>query len=396
MQGERVTNSINSASVRPQMRQGKKDPSGNHPISCKSITEGPCCAEWEVDMDFWWQNHPDWEWSSMDAYHQCFTPFRDPRKAEYIQKVHSVQWNMNCSLVRAAHQISSGFSASIGTQVKSFYSAFTAGLPYSPSKHWVGARWIYSWFGNYTVCNTTDLQCYFLPITNCKPRIGQHDAVEHRDSPSFDQDMLKWYLTRPKQWLRHRIYRYMVANFNSTILPTPCTVFHVRRADITREKSVRTYVRVQEYLRASNLTGGENILLLTDSSAAIEEAEILHPNYNWMYIKRKRFSANEGGWESHIPSGDPVNEVVAILTELTLAEQCDQLVHTLSSFSNEILSSMTRHGKQVKKVKVSFPEINGSLPYKPAEKKKIADAFMESLNADIQKARISLNITKTY
>jgi len=99
-------------------------------------------------------------------------------------------------------------------------------------------------------------------------------------------------------------------------------------------------VRLQEYFRASNLTEGENIFLMTDSATAIEEAEFLHPNYNWLYVQRKRFDTFEGGWESHIPSQDPVAEIVAILSKLTLSEQCYQIVHMSSSFSDEIFSYM--------------------------------------------------------
>jgi hypothetical protein len=163
--------------------------------------------EWEFDMDNFWHDHPGWEWSFMNESHQCFSLIQDPRKVEYIQKLHRVQWDGNCSLVRAAHQISSGFTASIGTQMASFYAALMDGVPYCPSKHWEGAKWIYAWYNNYTVCDT-DLQCYFLPITKCQPKIGQHDAGKR--APSFDKDMLKWYLTRPKQWLRRRIYEYII------------------------------------------------------------------------------------------------------------------------------------------------------------------------------------------
>lgn len=363
-------------------------------IQCISYLEGPCCMEWEFDMDDFWHDHPGWEWSFMNKSHQCFSLIQDPRKVEYIQKLHSVQWDGNCSLVRGAFQISSGFTASIGTQLKSFYAAFKDGVPYSPSKHWEGAKWLYAWHGNYTVCDTADLKCYFLPITKCQSRIGQNDAGKH--IPSFDKEMLKWYLTRPKQWLRRQIYEYIFSNFNSTTLPYPCTLFHVRRGDLVHEKGTRSYVRLQEYFRASNLTEGENIFLMTDSATAIEEAEFLHPNYNWLYVKRKRFNGYEGGWENHLPSQDPVAEIVAILSELMLSEQCYQIVHTSSSFSSEIYSYMTRHGKEIKRIHVSYQAINGSLPTAPAEKKMLANSFMHSLITDIQSAKQRMNLTKVH
>ena len=76
------------------------------------------------------------------------------------------------SMGHGAFQISSGLTTSIGTQIKSFYAAFKDGVPYSPSKHWEGAKWHYAWHGHYTVCHTADLKCYFLPITKCQSRIG--------------------------------------------------------------------------------------------------------------------------------------------------------------------------------------------------------------------------------
>jgi len=56
--------------------------------------------EWEFDMDDFWHDHPGWEWSFMNKSHQCFSLIQDPRKVEYIQKLHSVQWDENCSLAK--------------------------------------------------------------------------------------------------------------------------------------------------------------------------------------------------------------------------------------------------------------------------------------------------------
>jgi Uri superfamily endonuclease len=123
---------------------------------------------------------------------------------------------------------------------------------------------------------------------------------------------------------------------------------------------------------------------MTDSATAIEEAEILHPNYNCLYVKRKRFDGYEGGWESHLAFQDPVAEIVVIVSELMLPEQLYQIVHTSSAFSDEIYSYMTRHRKEIKRIHVSYLAKIGSLPTAPAQKKMLENSFMQTLITDIQ------------
>lgn len=46
---------------------------------------------------------------------------------------------------------------------------------------------------------------------------------------------------------------------------------------------------------------------------AIDEALEFYPNFRWKYFQRKRARGTSKGWEDHLPSGDPVTEVITIL-----------------------------------------------------------------------------------
>jgi hypothetical protein len=54
-------------------------------------------------------------------------------------------------------------------------------------------------------------------------------------------------------------------------------------------------------------------------------------------MDRPRVNMSFGGFDGHIPSGDPAFDVVAIFAEVKAAAQCRKLVHGNSGFVNEIL-----------------------------------------------------------
>ena len=83
----------------------------------------------------------------------------------------------------------------------------------------------------------------------------------------------------------------------------------------------RRYHAIEEYMRQENNVT-INVLLLTDDENAVEEALHLFPGHKWVYLNRTRFRGAEGGWENHIPSDDPVQEVVALLSIFRLARKC--------------------------------------------------------------------------
>jgi len=82
------------------------------------------------------------------------------------------------------------------------------------------------------------------------------------------------------------------------------------------------------------------VLLLTDDENAVGEALHEFPNHSWVYINRTRYKGAEGGWENHIPSNDPKQEVVVLLSALKLARKCEKMVHSKSNLADLIYSEM--------------------------------------------------------
>ncbi|KAG7372694.1 hypothetical protein IV203_018837 [Nitzschia inconspicua] len=99
-------------------------------------------------------------------------------------------------------------------------------------------------------------------------------------------------------------------------------VMHVRRADVLGQVGgmARRYFSIAENVNASErsdmITQEDitNIFLITDDANAIGEALIEFPTFNWMYIRRKPYKANKGGWEQQTPSQDYVFEMTTLLT----------------------------------------------------------------------------------
>jgi hypothetical protein len=123
-------------------------------------------------------------------------------------------------------------------------------------------------------------------------------------------------------------------------IKTPCTAIHVRRTDVVLHAEFsRKYRKIEEYVNALE-KGTKNILLLTDDQNAIEEAQALFSEYNWMHIDRPRHRGVEGGWENQIPSDDPKLEVIVLLSIFRLVKKCSVLVHTQSNFAKVLEGEM--------------------------------------------------------
>jgi len=97
----------------------------------------------------------------------------------------------------------------------------------------------------------------------------------------------------------------------------------------------------------SNLGMPSTILLLTDDQNAIEEALTQYPKYHWVYMNRSRHRGAEGGFENHIPSDDPKQEVVVLLSTLQLVQHCDTLVHGKSGFSDLLSDEMDQSALRI-------------------------------------------------
>jgi hypothetical protein len=219
-------------------------------------------------------------------------------------------------------------------------------------------------------CPSTNMECYFLPLCGCPILPGT--VIEQRFDPAtthLDTEKGGWYLeyaTRTRTFLRHRIYQFLADSAaTSLIRTTPCTVIHVRRADIVINpwgNATRRYHPMEDYINAAagrdDMILHDNILLLTDDENAISEARFKYPQYHWMVLNRTRHVGARGGFENQIPSGDPV-DVVALLAEITLATRhCTAIVHTFSSLAYYLRAAMqaaaaAHHGTTIVKLDIN-------------------------------------------
>jgi len=135
----------------------------------------------------------------------------------------------------------------------------------------------------------------------------------------------------------------------------PCSIIHVRRADVIIENQGRKFYNVSEYiakLPKDRREPGANVLLLTDDANAIDEAWHDFPDLKWHYLDRPRFRGQEGGWENHFPSNDPALEVIIIKAIQVMVQQCDIIVHGKGGFSDFIYDSMKQANENAQRIPV--------------------------------------------
>jgi hypothetical protein len=317
----------------------------NFPVCKKDV----CCASWEVDLDPWWQQNPTWHVSDENATHFCFSKLPsnsryDMKRIAFLEALHQLQWHGNCSNVHAMVQINSGLSASLNHLHNAFVTAWATNRPFQITVKKKTFAWAYATYKNGTgLCATRDVYCYFLPISNCQARITQNDGADdlHRHiTKNLKGRWLREYFTRPRQWLRLALLKYRESP-SIPKLKTPCATIHVRRTDVTLEGpwwKKRNYFPIADYVE--HLQPGSNIFLMTDDQSAVDEALRFHPNYTWYFINRTRHYGASGGFNQHLPSKDPLLEMMIILSELRLASLCKTLVHTTSGFVDLIREAM--------------------------------------------------------
>lgn len=278
----------------------------------KNTTHTPrqrCCAPWDINMDVWWTNRPDWDVALQNATHQCFDPMPENHTMlPFIQNLHAIQWNtsFNCSEVHYRTLLNSGFANNLQDLMKGFMSAYLQRKPFQITKHWSGARWNFAVFQNVSICPDESEKCYFLPITHCKAPYG-HGNKDQINKPLLLKEYqplhpyMKRYMFREQQWVRKAIYEYVQTKLidgtgnHITSLQEPCKVFHVRRTDVVIEPHAsyrRKYFPLGDYINASKAKPGDTLLLLTDDVSAIEEVP-LYPQYNWRYVNKTRFRGSE-------------------------------------------------------------------------------------------------------
>ena len=298
-----------------------------------------------------------------------------------------------------------GLGATLGFLAKAFAKTYLGGAAFGIAKHWDGAVWNFAGLPNGTqlTCPAADFSCYFLPVTPCNNttttvlpgglrRLGQFPPQAPPQPPRFllpdQQPYLKAYMTRPQQWLRRKMYEYLhdrvvhrealLASSSSssssssdtphgsrrsrTHHPTPTACLHVRRTDVLLERrkgDKRMYFPLEAYVQAAlahhqqqqrqphtrSLHNNNNnnhtvLVLFTDDQTTMDELP-LFSNITFVYVNKTRFRGTQGGFAGHLPTGQPAEELTAMLVELHLASHyCSTLVHTHSGYATTLLERM--------------------------------------------------------
>ncbi|KAG7343511.1 hypothetical protein IV203_021456 [Nitzschia inconspicua] len=349
-------------------------------------TDSVICWPWSYSSDEWWTHHPTWKRSRVNATHYCYQKIQNERQAALYQAIYDVQFRHagDCQNMFRRHMWSSGLGADFINVNRGLFQAVLFQRPFqiTDSYPWHYAAGKGDNLANETMaaCPSRDMYCYFLPLTDCP--VGDEssenetllDTFYADGTPLFlptsndnfnddnytyeigDETVYQWifeYATRPQTWLWRKVYEYTQSRLNLT---TPCMVMHVRRADVIHHSDgfARRYFSIAEYVNASKRANilspndddtvtKPNIFLITDDANAIGEALSEFPTYNWMYIRRKRYKADEGGWEEQTPSRDYVFEMTTLLSILELAPHCSAIVHGQSSFADLVVRSMESH-----------------------------------------------------
>jgi hypothetical protein len=342
------------------------------------------CVEWHIDTDDWWTHRPDWMVTIENETHYCMSPIQDQNvtdgaeKAQFLRNLYDNQFRNNCSNLHMLHMVNQGW----GSDLRNVYHGLAYGMDqHRPVQFYLypfdRRPWLYTVGPQATTsngtrefvnqeaadqkpaCPTKNMECYFLPLTNCPP-FPVPEMHDPTPTQNLDSQKAGWYLeyaTRTKTFLRYRIYRFITER--APAMRTPCTVIHVRRADVVINpfaNVTRRYHPLEDYIDGATTRGTafaphktqllhENILLMTDDQNAISEAHFKYPRYHWMYINRTRHRGAEGGFENQIPSGDPVEEVTALLAEFSLVRHCTSIIHTFSSLPYYLRAIMqSQHG----------------------------------------------------
>lgn len=320
---------------------------------CDHTESNECCVIWDVPTDDWWLHHYDWMNQGDNLTYTCFVRITDPARRSFISKLHSLQWQKNNSACRNGvqnQQISSGYAAALMAVARSFNAAFHNNQAFQITKRHVNANWNFSPKNrsHWVYCPTEDMNCYFLPLSNCKAELGRDDAPRgSKPTLKAAKEEFFWlrqYAFRLQHKVRYQLqqffYQHKLSHTSSSSMTSPCTAIHVRRTDIAFGKG-RRYLPVQDYIDAGNITKHSTIVLLTDDASTLNEIHQFHQqDYKWVYLERPRFRGAEGGFEGFVPSQDPAFEVLSILADAYLVSHCNKLIHGKSGFVQVLVDSM--------------------------------------------------------
>ncbi|CAB9528926.1 expressed unknown protein [Seminavis robusta] len=319
------------------------------------------CLPWSQSADEWWTHKPEWEMGMENETHYCFQKIQNVEKRELLVKLYNINFHGDCSQMLTKRVWSSGWNADFMNVIDGFKHAVLNNKPVQMMNtpwHYAdpyGAKPDHENFkGMPPACGKSNMFCYFLPISSC-PAQEVGDPKPLREGAFYDRKDYQWYYeyaTRRQTWLRRKVYEFRTKQN----IQQPCTAIHVRRSDVVLHlHNKRQYFPMKDYLKPE-FNVQHNIFLMTDDSNAIVEAKHEFPQYNWMYVDRPRFRASEGGFENQFPSRNPVHEVVVLLSIFQLSRQCNQLIHSHSSFASRLIQEMEASGARISKFKIGDPK----------------------------------------
>lgn len=329
------------------------------------LRDGHFCVRWNDVVDVWWTHHPTWDVVDESDDGICFQETDDSietttvgRRAAFLKRLYHLQFSpsdddqYHCQNVYTRVLWDVGFGYEINNIVKGFTYGMQQQRPFQFVLHAGGSLWRYAALPNGTksACPTMDYFCYFLPFSDCPPSpVNSSEGIQDYVPVSDERMWITEYAVRQRQHVRHQVYQYLQTQ-GFLQLPTPCAIMHVRRADAVLEPDghARKYFPIEDYLhrlnqspqKAIDVDKIQTIFLLTDDQNAIEEAQFFHPQYRWKFFQRPRHRGTSGGYENHIPSGDPQQEMIAMLASMRLVQQCQIIVRGTSAFGDLLSMSM--------------------------------------------------------
>ena len=361
----------NDRRIDPKMKEMSKRMTAASGTTQKSFVstvpnDATICVRWNVKMDDWWTQHPEFDEGTHNDTHQCFDRLtNDLQIAEYF-KIHHTQFHSDCrNGVTVRRMWSSGWEADMSNVVDGIYEAMKTNIPLQMTV--IGSKrgewWHYAAMkdtGENATCPHKDISCYFLPLSRCRANGEVTITGLINDIPKT-----RWvfdYVMRSQQWLRKRVYDFLEAKGPKIV--GQCTVIHVRRADVVLHGATsRKYYPISDYINKlpkGRRKKGSNIVLLTDDANAVDEALEFFPELSWHYLDRQRHRGSEGGWENQIPSNNPASEVIIIKSIFRMVRPCDVLVHGQGGFSNAILGAMKKNQKKILRLRVEGNNTNGA------------------------------------
>jgi hypothetical protein len=313
-------------------------------------SDSQICVQWNVKMDDWWIDHPEYDEGTHNDTHQCFDRLTNGFQIATYYQIHQVQFHSDCRTKVSVRQMwNSGWEADLTNVVDGLILAIKNKIPLQMTL--IGLQrpwWHYAALkatGENATCPQRDMSCYFLPLSRCMA-VGDIEI----NSPKVDIQPTRWiinYITRSMQWLRKAVYDYLKEK--GPKIQGQCSVIHVRRSDVVlHDITSRKYYAISDYidkLPEERREKGSNIVLLTDDANAIDEALEFFPHLVWHYLDRPRHRGTEGGFENQVPSNNPASEVIIIKSIFRMVQPCDIIVHGYGGFSNAIHDAMTKnHG----------------------------------------------------